>query len=117
VLRSEPGDSIGDIESRGGHLRFDTHTAATRFAVVSEVWHPGWRALLDGRPVSLERTDEALLGLFVPAGDHRVEIEFRPTGWRAGLWVSGIAIAALAGAGLVSGRAGRGGRGRAPAGR
>ena len=61
--------------------------------VVSRRWDPGWRAWLDGRPVSVLRTDYLVQGVFVPAGEHRVRLAYRPTS----LWLG----AAVSAAGLV----------------
>jgi uncharacterized membrane protein YfhO len=61
--------------------------------VISEVWHPGWRAWLDGRPWPLYRTNYALLGLVASAGEHHIRIEFHPLHWKVSLVVSGAAAA------------------------
>jgi hypothetical protein len=92
-----PGDSIRNISASPGSLHFSTHTRRTRFAVVSEIWHPGWRAILDDQPASLQRTDYALLGLEVPPGDHRVQLSFTPPAWQLGVGVSLAGLTLLAG--------------------
>jgi len=91
------GDAIRNISASPGSLHFSTHTRGARFAVVSEVWHPGWSATLDGQPVLLQRTDHALLGLEVPPGDHRVDLSFTPPAWRLGVGVSLAGLVLLAG--------------------
>ncbi len=65
--------------------------------VFSETWAPGWQARLDGAPVPVYRADYALLGLDLPAGEHIVELEYDPLGWRIGwpLMLAGaVALAA-----------------------
>ena len=94
---ASPGDALRDISASPGSLHFSTHTRRARFAVVSEVWHPGWSATLDGQPVSLQRTDHALLGLEIPPGDHRVDLSFTPPAWRLGVGVSLAGLVLLAG--------------------
>jgi hypothetical protein len=59
--------------------------------VVSELWYPGWRATVNGEAVAIIRTNSALRGLVVPAGESTVELWFAPDSWRAGL------LAAIAG--------------------
>jgi hypothetical protein len=98
VLTSDPAppasiasadDEIGIGEAWPGHLSLNTRNGAERFVLVSEVWHPGWRAALDGRPLKLYRTDYALMGAWIPPGRHRLEINFRPLLWPMALWISG----------------------------
>ncbi|MBI5241064.1 MAG: hypothetical protein HY926_11375 [Elusimicrobia bacterium] len=85
-----PGDRLEVVESRAGRLVLRARAAGPRFLVASEVWHPGWRATIDSRPLVLRKTDFALLGAWLPPGDHRLELDFRPPGWGLG-W----ALAAL----------------------
>jgi uncharacterized membrane protein YfhO len=60
--------------------------------------------VLDGaRPAQVVRADHALIGVYVPAGRHRVDLAFRPASFRLGLYISLIgwtALAALAAASL-----------------
>ena len=46
--------------------------------VLSETYYPGWKAWLDDRPAPIYATDIALRGVLVPAGAHRIRMEFRP---------------------------------------
>ena len=39
---------------------------------------PGWQAWVDGRPAPIHLVDLALRGIALPAGAHRVRMEFRP---------------------------------------
>ena len=119
VLTSDPAppgsvasadDEIRIGEAWPGHLSLNTRNAAERFVLLSEVWHPGWRAALDGRPLKLYRTDYALMGTWVPPGRHRLEINFRPMLWPMALWISGasgVVFLALLAAHMVRERHGR----------
>jgi uncharacterized membrane protein YfhO len=46
---------------------------------------------VDGKPVTLYRTNLAMLGLAVPAGEHKVELTFQPLRWRVSLTISLVA--------------------------
>jgi uncharacterized membrane protein YfhO len=59
--------------------------------------YPGWQARVDGAPAPLEPVDGLLRGVPLPAGEHRVEIDFRPAVLRAGLLVTGAGLLALLG--------------------
>ncbi|WP_418608307.1 YfhO family protein [Georgenia sp. SUBG003] len=49
--------------------------------VVADGLHDGWEASVDGEPVDIVRADYAMRGVPVPAGDHVVELAYRPVGW------------------------------------
>jgi hypothetical protein len=70
------------------------------FLVLGEMFYPGWVALVDGAPTELYRTDYNLRGLYVPAGQHQVEIRFEPASFRTGLMVSSLTLL-LCAAGIV----------------
>ena len=98
----DPGASVGRaavVAAADGFLAVETETQAPRFLVISEVWHPGWSATLDGVAHPLHRTDLALMGTWVPAGQHKLALRFRPLFWRPALAVgvgSGAAFLGLA---------------------
>ncbi len=56
--------------------------------VLSEVWSPGWRASVDGVEARVYRTDVAFCGLPLVDGAHSVRLEYLPSGWVWGRWVT-----------------------------
>jgi hypothetical protein len=78
-----------------GHLRIEAASPAGGFGVISEVWHPGWRAWIDGEPVPVHRTNVAFLGVTFPPGAHTLELVFRPLYWEASLAASAVSGTAL----------------------
>jgi len=89
-LGSPPAESdrVRVAAAGNGALTLELQNAKRRFLVISEVWHPGWRALLDGRELQLYRTNFALLGAWIPPGSHRLVLSFRPLLWSWGLGIS-----------------------------
>jgi hypothetical protein len=78
--------------------------------VLTDVYYPGWKATVDGKPADVERVDYLLRGVVVPAGTHTVEFSYEPASWRAGWILSGLAFLGLlgvAGVGLRRRRAER----------
>jgi hypothetical protein len=70
-------------------------TARTRgLLVFSEVWAPGWKVLVDGKPAELLRVDYALRGVVVERGRHTVAmaIEDDPLAWGAALSLTALAL-------------------------
>lgn len=67
------------------------------FLAINQTWASGWRATLDGAPLPVLLTDLSLSGLVVPAGRHRIEMEYRDPWLDAGLGISvASALACLA---------------------
>jgi hypothetical protein len=81
-------------------LTIAVDATAPGFLVLSEVWYPGWEAVVHGS----ERTTEhevlhangSLRAVPVPAGRSTVELHFRPAGWRWGQALAGMGLIAIA---------------------
>jgi len=54
-----------------------------------QTWDEGWRALLDGQPPRIYRTELALSGVVVPSGKHKIEFAYRDPWMTPGLGISG----------------------------
>lgn len=74
-------------------LHYDVQADKGGLVVFSEVYYPGWTATIDGQPAELGRVDYVLRALKVPAGSHKVVMEFRPATVSA---TNAVAYAALA---------------------
>ncbi len=86
------------LERQADTWRLHVQTPVPGFLVLSLPWHPDWKAYLDGEPVPLQRAYVALSGLWVPAGEHVLELRFRCPGYSLGL---GVSLATWGLAGLV----------------
>lgn len=83
--------------SNPGYFRIETETTGRQILVISESYHEGWRATVDGKQCPLERVNGDFMGCVVESGVHAVELQFAPDSLTAGKWASGIGIAALLG--------------------
>ncbi len=68
--------------------------------VVSQAWHPDWRATDHGRPVELRRVNYNFVGVCVGPGDHELRIWYRPWDFYLGCWVAAASWTVLAVAGV-----------------
>lgn len=69
--------------------------------VVSEIWYPGWEAIVDGTPQAVEPVNGLLRGVYLAgAGPYRVVMAYHPRSISGGGWTSGLTAAALILAGL-----------------
>lgn len=56
----------------------ETETAAPAFLLLTDVWHPWWRATIDGAPTEILKADVLFRAVPLPPGRHRVRFMFRP---------------------------------------
>ena len=59
-------------------LTYDVESARGGVVVFSEIYYPGWSVRIDGKEAELGRVNYVLRALKMPAGKHKVEMEFRP---------------------------------------
>ncbi|MBQ0073451.1 MAG: YfhO family protein [Prevotella sp.] len=60
-------------------LHYDVNSSAGGIVVFSEIYYPGWTATIDGKATELGRVNYVLRAVNVPAGAHKVVLEFKPT--------------------------------------
>lgn len=90
-------DSLSSIRLTSyapNRLTYETNKAQDGIAVFSEIYYPdGWHVTIDGQPAELARADYILRTMYVPAGQHTIEMRFDPTSLHV---TEGIAYGALA---------------------
>jgi hypothetical protein len=79
-----------------GRRAFRVESASGGRFVLVEQFFPGWRALIDGREVAIDRWKGAFQAIAVAPGRHDIVFEFHSPGLRAGAAVSIAALAVLA---------------------
>lgn len=90
-------DSLSSIRLTSyapNRLTYETNNAQDGIAVFSEIYYPdGWHVTIDGQPAELACADYILRTMYVPAGQHTIEMRFDPTSLHV---TEGIAYGALA---------------------
>ncbi len=86
------GDQVTVVQDAPGHLSLSTTSPGATVLVASEAYFSGWRARIDGRPAPVLMADGALLAVPLPAGAHRVTLDYRPPLLVAGGVISGAAL-------------------------
>ncbi len=72
-------------------LSYSFNSPSEQLVVFSEMWYGpdlGWQATIDGQPAPLIRANYLLRGLRVPAGQHTIEMHFRPSSYFVGKTIS-----------------------------
>ena len=77
-------------------LKLDAQMEHAGWIVISETAWRGWRAYVDNRRVQLHYANHAFLGVYVPAGHHRVRLIYLPQSFTRGRAISFTTIALLA---------------------
>jgi uncharacterized membrane protein YfhO len=62
---------------------------------------PGWKATIDGRPLTLSPYAGVMLQARIPAGHHVIELHYWPTLFTAGLVLAGACLVALAASTII----------------
>jgi hypothetical protein len=60
------------------HLRITVTMQCRGMVIVTDTWFPGWRAWVDGKPVSIEQADGGVRGIVVEGGSHVIEMRYLP---------------------------------------
>jgi hypothetical protein len=94
------GVSARLVRASAEHLGIDVGPPAPATISVALAWSPKWHGHLDGAPIALGRTGEGLVQVDLPAGSHRLALDYRSDGWdRLGLAITALTL--LAGLAVV----------------
>jgi hypothetical protein len=90
-----PWKSASITQYQPERVVIEAHLDEPGALVVTDAWYPGWRATVDGEPVSTCQADLLFRAVALEPGQHRVVFAFRPLGQWIGCAVSGIGLIAL----------------------
>ena len=76
-------------------IMISVHMETPGLVVLADNWNQGWRAYWNGRSVPVLRTNYAIRGVVVPAGNGTLEFVYRPASLILGLGLAGLAIIIL----------------------
>ena len=93
------------------HLTARASLAGERLLVASIYQDGGWRVQVDGAAVPTLFADGPLLAAWLPAGEHRIDLLYRPAAFVAGMLLAAAALAAAAAWLAAPGRGADAGRG------
>lgn len=87
----EPGSATVLVD-KPGRIVVHTNGSSRQMLVLTERFHEGWRASLDGRSCPVMRVNGDFLGCVVDRGDHTIRLEFDPASFRIGLRLSAAVL-------------------------
>ena len=75
-------------------VRAEVTGAVESLVVVSQNLAAGWKAEVDGEPAPIVAVDGALIGVFVPPGEHTLTLTYLPRTFLAGAGITGAGLVA-----------------------
>jgi hypothetical protein len=75
-------------QSRQDVVDVKVHADVPALLVLSDLFYPGWRATVNGRPADILKVDGGLRGILVSGGDSAVSMHYKPWSFRIGLALS-----------------------------
>ena len=88
---------VTSVEVSAHRISAEISSPTSTWVTIAQTHHPRWRAKLDGAPVPLWRSNYAFQSVAVPAGKHRVTLEYRDSLFHAGMAVSGLSLCGCVG--------------------
>jgi uncharacterized membrane protein YfhO len=86
------GAAINIIVDHPQYIKLTTQGTMEGWLVQSDVWYPGWIAKVDGEPAPIMIANTIFRAIPVPAGDHTVEIIYKPISVILGFIISIITL-------------------------
>jgi hypothetical protein len=81
-------DEVQPVERTKTYLRLRARMACRGMVIVGDTYFPGWEVRVGGRPASLHEAYGFLRGVVVEAGEHEIQMRYRPRTLLAGAALS-----------------------------
>jgi len=85
--------SASIIEYKANQVVIEAQSQKPGVLVLTDVFYPGWKAYVDGKPTEVFRVDGLVRGVLLEKGNHTVKFRYLPDTFVAGLIVAVIAFA------------------------
>jgi len=80
--------SVPEFRFRANSVEIATHGGGEGLLTINVLYHPFFRGYLDGKEVPVAETEAGQISIVVPAGYHRIRLEYVDATFRKGLLVS-----------------------------
>jgi hypothetical protein len=108
MMGIKPGAAVAGmaeiVEDTGGRIKAKAVMGTAGVMVLADMWYPGWEATVDGKSAEVMRVNHTLKGVALAAGEHEVVFEYKPAGFKIGLWMLFVGVVGLCGVWGVSGK-------------
>ncbi|NJN93141.1 MAG: YfhO family protein [Anaerolineales bacterium] len=83
---------VSRLTPHASRLTYSVTTDTSALLILSEIHYPGWQATVDSQPAPILRAYYTLRAVPVPAGEHTVELTFRPLSFTLGAGISLLTV-------------------------
>ena len=77
-MPTEPVGTARIVRYGNTEVTIETNSPSAALLVLTDVWHPWWRADVDGAPAHILKADVLFRAVAVRAGRHTVRFTFHP---------------------------------------
>ncbi len=101
VLFSEPinwkpsqsfSGNVESISYKPNKVKIETKQTGKAFLVLLDSWFPGWKATVDGKTSAIYRANYFYRAVALESGNHIIEFDYEPKGWRLGKTISILSL-------------------------
>ncbi len=101
ALQQEAGEAaITVVRYDANSVVFEVNSSKPAYFLLTDIYHPHWRATVNGVETPILQADYALRAVLLEPGSSLVEMWYAPPGWTIGSMVSGAALILLLGLGV-----------------
>lgn len=90
-----PGD-VYDVAEERDRVTLRSSNPSDAVLVLTMGYMPGWKASVDGEETPVFSADGCLTAIYLPRGEHDVELTYAQPGFSAGGWVTAVSVIAFA---------------------
>ncbi len=87
--------SVKIADYRPNRIELEAYMKNDGFMVLSDVYHPDWRAYVNGKPAEVYRTNYMLRSVFLPKGSHQIKFVYVPLPFITGAIISILTFIAV----------------------
>ncbi len=84
---------VAPLDWKPQRIALNASTDTSALLVLSQTFYHCWQATIDGQPTDILRANGAFQGITIPAGSHRITLEYRDDSFRLGIFVSLVSTA------------------------
>ena len=78
----------GIVSYEPDQMVIETHSTRPGYLFLSEIFYPGWKAFVDGKPQKILRGDYLFRVVEIPKGNHLVYMAFDPISIKVGIGIT-----------------------------
>ena len=69
-------------------MEFDYSSDTSEFLIISDAWHPNWKAQVNGIDTEIVKANGVFKGILLPPGKGKVQLHFDNSSYKTGIWIS-----------------------------